>query len=155
MARHTAPILDLSTIEDDRPPIRIDGVIYHLKTADELSLMDSQWFGKRAEELKVLGASNDSDDMDGLELLLRTIVKRAAADVPDEVLAQLSSTQNMAIVEVFTGLLMAKRISQAGALARIANPQTGANSSLGSSTSMAAILAAGSTKRPPASSGLS
>lgn len=151
MAKDKTPILDLSTLEDDRPPIRIDGVVYHLKCADELSLMDSHWFSARAEELSVLSAGND---MPALELLLRTIVKRAVVDATDEVLAKLSGSQNMAIVEVFTGLLMAKRISQAGALARIATPQTGANSSLGSSTSMAAILAAGSTIRPPASSGL-
>jgi len=152
MAKDKTPILDLATLEDSRPPIRIDGVTYHLKSADELSLMDSHWFGARAKELSVLSASNDADDMDGLELLLRTIVRRAVADVPDEVLARLSGSQNMAIVEVFTGLLMAKRISQAGALARIATPQTGANSSRGFSTSMAAILAAGSMARQPASS---
>lgn len=153
MAKDKSPILDLATFEENRPPIRIDGVTYHLKSSDELSLMDSHWFGARAKEMSILSDGNDGSDMEELELLLRSIVRRAVVDVPDAVLARLSGSQNMAIVEVFTGLLMAKRISQAGALARIANPQTGANLSRGSSTSMAAILAAGFTKRPQASSG--
>lgn len=150
MAKDKTPILDLSTLTEDRPPIRIDGVLYHLKAPDELTLLESHWFGARAAELTVLA---EGDDMDALDQLVSTIARRAVADVPDKVLAKLSGSQLMAIVEVFTGLLMARRISQAGALARIATPPTGANSSRGSSTSMAAILAAGSTASRPGSSG--
>lgn len=151
---NSEPLLDLATLTETRPPIRIDGVPYHLKSPEELSLLDSQRFTSWGKELETLGAeaATDESKMPALEALVGIVAWAACADVSKAVFDKLSSSQRMAIVEVFTGLLLGRRLRLAGALAmQVTTARTGANSSLASSTSSAAIPAAGSPPSQPVS----
>lgn len=137
-----APLLDLSTLITDRPELRINGKIYHLKSPEELTLAESFQFSRWGKELEALG--KDPNRTVELEALLREVSRAALADVPDEVFAQLSPTQDVSIVEVFTSLLLARKARLAGAVLS-AGPSTGQSSSRVSSVLTAANQAGGST----------
>lgn len=138
------PILDLSTLID-RPPIRVDGVVYHLKSSDELTLFDSQRFTGWGKELEALGKVPDK--VGELEALVNIVAWAALCDMPKKVFDKLSPVQRMAIVEVFTGLLLGRRMALAGAIVGRFGQRTGENSSRGSSTRSAATPGGGSAKR--------
>ena len=145
------PILDLSTVVADRPPIRVDGVTYHLKSPDDLSLMDSHQFSAWGERLRELGEQGE-DGIGELERLLPKVVAAIAFDLPREVLDRLSTAHLMAIVEVFTGLLLSVRLRSVEANVRAAQP-TGGSSSRVSSSSLEAARTGGSPAPRPGSSG--
>ncbi len=137
------PILDLSTLIADRPPLRIDGTTYHLKSPDELTLAESHKFTKWGKELEALG--KDPDRTAELEALLKVVAAAALADVPPDVRQRLLPSHNVAIVEVFTVLLLGRRMRLAGAVAS-------AGRSPGSSTPSGAIPDGGSmVPRQPSS----
>jgi hypothetical protein len=143
------PILDLSTLTDTRPPIRIDGVTYHLKSPEELTLAESQHFTSWGKELEALGAEPES--IGELEMLVRRVASAAVADVPADVLAKLSTGQLMSVIQVFIGLQLAHRLRLVGALTAQASRQTGANSSRASNTPLAETPDGGSTAPQPLS----
>lgn len=148
MARE--PLLNLSTLVEDRPVIRINGDIYHLKSSEELSLLDSQRFTAWGQELEELGKA--AGQTDALTELVGVVAWAALADVPRDVFDGLSSTQQMAIVEVFTGLLLGRRLRLAAALVeQVVSRPTGENSSPGSNTSSAAMSTDGSAESQPLS----
>ncbi len=139
------PLLNLATLIEARPSIRIDGVTYHLKSSEELSLLESQRFTSWGKQLEALGASLDEAAETTLDQLVTTVAWAALADVPREVFDKLSSSQRMSIVEVFTSLLLGRRLRLVGALVeQVAARRTGASSSRASSSPMAATLGAGS-----------
>lgn len=144
------PILDLSTLIADRPPIRIDGATYHIRAPDELTLAESHQFTRWGKEVEAL--SKDRDRLPELETLLRVIARAAVADVPDEVFGRLSPSQHLSIVELFTVLLLGRRSRLTGAVVSAAR-QTGPSSSRASSTPTAATPAGGSTAPRRRSSG--
>ncbi len=146
------PILDLSTLVD-RPKIRIDGRLYELRSPDELSVLDSQRLtsaGKRIDALA--GASDPAGEGDTRELaeLIDDVTRRVLVEIPEAVFASLSQMQKLSICEVFTGLLLGRRMALAGAIARKLTdspkdtPSTGATPSRDSSASTAAIPTGGS-----------
>jgi hypothetical protein len=142
-------LLDLNTLIDARPPIRVDGAIYHLKSSEELSLAESQQFTKWGKALEELGKA---EDMAGLEALVVTVAQAILVDMPGEVFAKLSTRQMMDVIEVFTGLLLGRRLRLAGALAgQVTGQSTGGKSSPGSSAPLAATPAGGSTPPQPLS----
>lgn len=145
-----APVLDLSTLIPERSSIRIDGVTYHLKSPDELTLFESQLFSRWGKDMEALG--KDPDQTSELEALLAKVAKRALADVPDDVFARLRPAHHLQISEVFTLLLLGHRARRAGAVVG-AGPRTGQNSSHAFSTPSVATPAGGSTPPPPHSSG--
>ena len=145
------PILDLKTVIEDRPPIRVDGVIYHLKSPDELSLMESNQFAVWGEQLRALGEAGE-DGMAELEVLVGKVAGAIVFDMPGEVFARLDTAKRMAIVEVFTGLLLSVRLRSVEANVRAALP-TGANSSRVSNISSAVARSGGSSARRRGSSG--
>ncbi|QXN67995.1 hypothetical protein [Microcystis phage Mwe-Yong1] len=140
------PLLDLATLIEGRPPIRIDGVTYHLKSPEELSLLESQRFTSWGKKLEALGAtaSADADAAAALDALVAEVAWAAVADVPREVFDKLSGSQLMSIVEVFT-LLLLGRLRLAGALVeQVAKHRTGVSFSRASSSPMAAPPSDGS-----------
>ncbi|MBN9333859.1 hypothetical protein [Devosia sp.] len=145
----TEPILDLSTLTDNRPPIRVDGTVYHLKSPEELTLAESQNFTKWGHELEALG--KQPEKVGALDALVTIVARSTTVDMPVGVFEKLSSVQRMAIVEVFTGLLLGKRLQLAGALARMASQSIGANSSPGSNMPSGATPDGGSTAPQPLS----
>lgn len=107
-------ILDLETLIK-RPTIRIDGKLYELRAPDELSVLDSQWLTTAGKRIEQLAAAGDPEGK--LPELLEAVVRRILVDVPDDVLARLSEAHRMAICEVFTVLLLRRRMAVAGAIA--------------------------------------
>lgn len=144
------PILDLATLSESRPPIRIDGVTYHLKSPDELTLAESHRFAAWGGRVQELGGK--VEHVDELQKLIAEVSWAALADVPVDVFARLSPTQHMAIVEVFTALLLELKARRVGATLGAVR-SSGASSFRASSAAMAATPGGGSTPRPPVSSG--
>ena len=107
------PLLNLDTMIT-RPTIDIDGQRYEILSTEELSVIDSRRFGIWGRELQEL--QKGDDDSAELEQLIDTIARKALVGVPDEIYARLSGVQKVAVVEVFTGLLLRSRMSVAGAV---------------------------------------
>lgn len=142
-------LLDIETLVQ-RPTVRVDGVPYELLSANELSVLDAQRFSLWASELDRLQAAGEEDDPQMQELVDR-IARKALVDVPHEVFAKLSGVQRLAVVEVFTALLLRSRMAVAGATARAMGTEaavpTGASLFPGFSGSSADRPASGWKKR--------
>lgn len=147
MARPT-PLLDLDTLIV-RPTIRVDGEPYELLSIDELSILDSQRLTAWGHEIEALSGSGDEEDGRKLGGLVATVARKALVDMPDDVFARLSEAHHMSVAEVFTGLLLTRKLATAGALVgEMVNRSTGAKSSPGSSGSTEATPCTGSGKSP-------
>lgn len=123
------PILELSTLIE-RPTIRIDGTLYELRAPDELSVMDGQYLTHAGKRIDALARTEDADEH--LPMLLDEVIRRVTVDLPEEVLGKLKESQKLSICEVFTGLLLRRRMAVAGAVARRLTGSTGEPSSPGS-----------------------
>ncbi|MBA5778072.1 hypothetical protein H2509_13550 [Stappia sp. F7233] len=109
------PILDLSTLIE-RPRIRIDGNLYEIRSPDELSLIESHFFALKGQEIdRLTKAGNQGEE---LAELIRDVVRKVVVELPSKVLSRLSEAHMLAIVEVFTGLLLRRRLGLAGAIAK-------------------------------------
>lgn len=143
------PLLDLDTLIT-RPTIAIthDGTrhVLEILSPDELSIIDSHRFGLWGRRITQL-ADEDSDEAEAeLTALINKVARRVAVGVPDEIYAVLSGAHKQAISDVFTGLLLRKRIGVAGAIARAAGVPMEMQEGLGISQQIGA-------KPSPASSG--
>lgn len=151
------PILDLATLIE-RPTIDIDGTRYEILSPDELSVLDNRRFGLWSEQLEKLQQGDALNPE--IEALVETIARKVLVGVPPEVFAKLQGTHLMAVVQVFTGLLLRNRLRVAGATQKamaagmtgaaaggtieaLANQLIGASFSPGSSASTAAPRATG------------
>jgi acid phosphatase family membrane protein YuiD len=152
------PILDLSTLVD-RPKIRIDGTLYELRSPDELSVLDSQRLTSAGKRIDALAGASDpagEDDSGELAGLIDDVTRRVLVEIPETVFESLSQIQKLSICEVFTGLLLGRRMALAGAIARKLTdspkdmPSTGAMPSRDSSASTVVIPKGGSSgiRRP-------
>ncbi|WP_225205388.1 hypothetical protein [Novosphingobium huizhouense] len=150
-----APLLNLDTLII-RPVIAIDDQRYEILSPDELSIIDGHRFGVWGRRINAIAESDVASEAEEAELeeLVDRIAKRVAVGVPAEVFARLSGAAKQAIVDVFTGLLLGKRLGLAGAIAKavgtngaIGDQLTGESSSPGSSGSTAAVPNGGWLKR--------
>lgn len=118
-------LLSLDTLVK-RPTVAIDGVSYEMLSPDEMSVLDYQRFGLWQRELAELQEAGATDDPALVELVDR-IAQKALIAVPAEVFAKLSGAQKIAVIEVFTGLLLQTKLRVAGATATAmgTNPSTG------------------------------
>ena len=147
------PVLDLNTLIE-RPKIRIDGVPYELFSIDELSILDSQRLAGWGKEIEALAKAEDDggDQATSARLaeLVAKVARNAIVEMPESVFARLTEAQHMAIAQVFTGLLLARKMATVGALVKgmlAEGKSTGEKSSRGSSASSAETRAGGSRKR--------
>ncbi|MFZ5749102.1 MAG: hypothetical protein ACOY45_15765 [Pseudomonadota bacterium] len=141
------PLLDLDTLVD-RPTVEIDGTRYEILSIDELSVLDNRRFSLWAQQLDQL-QQGDAIDPE-LETLVDTIARKVLVGVPDDVFARLTGTNKIAVVEVFTVLLLRGRGRVAGAAAKamgMAESPIGALFSPGSGGSTAGARANGWLKR--------
>ena len=135
------PLLDIETLIV-RPEAEIDGKRYEILSPDELSVLDAQRFALWAKKLHELqGTGEESPELDEL---VATIARKVAVGVPDDLFAKLTGQHRIAVVEVFTGLLLRRRAGVAGAVrTAMGSPSTGASSFPGSSGSTAGAPAPG------------
>jgi hypothetical protein len=137
----TDPLLSLDTLIV-RPAVEIDGTRYEVLSPDELTVLETRRFGiwsRRLEELQT-----EEDDNPEFEELVTTIARKVLVDVPEEVFGKLTGTHKIAVVEVFTGLLLRGRMGVAGAIgAAMGDPRIGELFSPGYSGSTAGAHASG------------
>lgn len=144
------PVLDLSTLIPERPPVRIDGTVYHLRSPEELTLAEGHKFTLWGRKLQKLG--QDPDRRAEFEALLRIVADFVLVDASPEVRARLLPHHHLAIIEVFTVLLLGRRLRLAGAIAG-ASLLTGQRSSRGFNMPSGATPRGGSMAPQPPSSG--
>ena len=109
------PLLDLVTLID-RPSIDIDGQRYEILSPDELSVIDNRRFALWAQKLDALQKEQETGEPAAeLEALVATVARKVLVGVPDALFAKLSGTHRIAVVEVFTALLLRSRMRVAGA----------------------------------------
>lgn len=143
----TAPLLSLDTLII-RPMIEIDKISYEIVSPDELSIVDSHRFGVWGRRIAALATSDIEEDDEQLTAMVDKLARKVAVGVPADIFEKLSGAHRMAIVDVFTGLLLHNRLQVAGAIAKAANGgQTGEKQSPGSNASTAAARDGGFTKR--------
>lgn len=109
-------LLDLDTLIT-RPAIKIDGIRYELVSPDELSVMASHRLGVRGRRIEALSQSDDDEDGIELDMLITEVVQEVLIGVTEEVFARLSGAHQMAIADVFTGLLLRNKLGVAEAMA--------------------------------------
>lgn len=141
------PLLSLDTLIV-RPTIEIDGQRYEIRSADELSVMDAHRFGIWGRRIEALAKSDDVADSAEYGVLIGLAARAAIVDLPDEVFAKLAGSQMIAIVDVFTGLLLRKQLGVVEAMARaMGGLPTGASLFPGFSGSTAATRGGGFIQR--------
>lgn len=113
------PLLDLNTLVV-RPVIAIDGKRYEILSASELSVLDSHRFGVWGRRIQALSDDDSEDGRNELRALVDMVARKVAVGVPDDVFNNQSGSNKLAIVDVFTGLLLRDRLGVAGAIAKAA-----------------------------------
>lgn len=143
------PVLDLDTLIV-RPVIAIDDEIYEILSPDEISVIESHRFANAGRRIDALSEEPGEAAENELTALIDQVARKVLIGAPDAVFAKLSGAHKWAIVDVFTGLLLGKRLGVAGAMSRamgteleelkaaFGNDPTGASASRGFSGSMAA-----------------
>lgn len=147
----TEPLLNLDTLIV-RPVISIDGKRYEILSADEVSILDGHRFGVWGRRIDALSASDDADDAVELDALYEKVARAVMIDVPPDVFDRLSGSHRIAVVDVFTSLLLRNKLGVAGAMETAMGPEamaqwTGVRPSRGSSDSMAERRSGGWLKR--------
>lgn len=140
-------LLDLDTLIV-RKTIAIDGEHFEILNPDELSVMTSFELSRRGKRIDELVAGATPSKPDELDELVTQTSRTVLVDVPAPVFEKLSGTQKLAIVDVFTGLLVRSKLGVAGALAKALDQQSiGGSASPAFSDSMAASPIGGWRKR--------
>ena len=158
MTEATTPaLLDLDTLIE-RPRIAIDGTTYEILSPNELSVVVSHRFGVWGRRIDALGKADANDDAaeTELEALVAKVARLICVGVPDDVFAKIPGKQRLAIIDVFTALLLQTQLKVAGAMAAATGPtpdwmiaaaraqhSIGARSSPGSSGSTADVRRTG------------
>lgn len=97
-------LLDLSTLEPDRPTIGIDGVAYELAVPDDFGLAAGARIDRLQRRLAALRAQ-DADmseaNLQGLAETLDELLALLVPGLPSEVKAKLRDQQKMRIMAVF------------------------------------------------------
>lgn len=105
-------LLELSTDKADRPVIKIGDAHYEMKTSDDLGLKED------AEFRSLLSAFTEAEpgrDWEKLRSTLDSMVRAIVIGLPEDVLAKLSDSKKLKIVQVFTTEVKAELALASGA----------------------------------------
>lgn len=133
-------LLDLDTLIE-RPFITIDGERVDILNPGELSVIESHRFGVWGRRIEALANETGQGTEDELAALVATVARKICVGASDEQFAKLPGSQQWAIVDLFTGLLLREKLMVAGAMKTAMGElpaSIGASSSPGSSGSTAA-----------------
>ena len=103
------PLLDLTTFFD-REHVLIDGKRFEFRNKDELSILDFEALAIHGKQISKLADKNTDltdADVEELERLSASALKRILVAFPEEVAARLTLPQRTSIITVFTHLLTA------------------------------------------------
>lgn len=109
------PLLDLDTLVE-RPFIAIDGERVNILNPAELSVIESHRFGVWGRRIEQLANETGKEAEDELEELLATVSRKICVGASDEQFAKVSGSQQWAIFDLFTGLLLREKLTVAGAM---------------------------------------
>lgn len=92
-------LMELTTGVFDRAKIKIDEVVYEIKSREDLGLkQDAEFRGVMAE----FADAQPKNDWQRMAELLDRMVRFVVIGIPDDVLAKLSDAKKLKIIEVFT-----------------------------------------------------
>jgi hypothetical protein len=115
----TEPLLDLFT-QITRPVIKIDGEFHEIFSPDELSVIQNHRFIRWGERIRALQQQDGEEAAKEQDQLVDLAARAVLVDVGDDLFAKLSGQHKLAIVEVFTALLLRSAAQVAGAMHRAA-----------------------------------
>lgn len=145
------PMLDLVTTRV-RPTVRIDQMLYDLRTIEDLTLEWMRWLERHSGRIHELLEARELGPAEGLELsALVDRVCRIALVAPDAVQDRLSDLQRVLVAQAFTERLP-RSLARTSAPATEASPSTGTRRSRVSNASTAARRTTGAARRRSASS---
>ncbi len=108
-------MLDINTLIE-RPIVGIDGKPYEIIAPEELSIVAGAKvarLGRRLDEKMKLDHPTEADEA-ALAQVLKDLTEIIMAPVPEEVRDKLGDAQKLAVIEVFTMLLLARKAKLAG-----------------------------------------
>lgn len=109
-------LLDLDTLIE-RPFITIDGTRVDIINPAELGVIESHRFGVWGNRIEALMAETSEEAETELGALVDTVARKICVGATDEQFAKLTGSQRWDIIDVFTGLLLRKKLMVAGAMA--------------------------------------
>lgn len=145
------PLLNLDTLIE-RPSISIDGARYEIVSPEELPVITSYRLasrGRRFDKLMALEQLSEHQDKE-LGAIVRELSDIIMAPVPEQARIKLTEAQRLSVIEVFTTLLLRRRLGTAAAAVKDLAPalasRIGEMPSPASSGSTAGTPAGGSPK---------
>ena len=134
-------LLDISTLEPDRPTVTIDGVAYEMAVPEDFGLAQQARLGRLHRRISSVHLDADSlseADISATETALDELVSLILPTLPAEIRAQLRDVHKRGILQAFT-------LATEGWRPRppLSPTPTGEQSSPDSSASMAEIPLAG------------
>lgn len=109
------PLLELDTLIERRR-IAIDGELYEIISPDELSVIDSHRFGRWGRRIEQLAEMDGEEAERELEELIAITARKILVGVPDQLFEQLPGSGRWAVIDLFTGLLLQRKLLVAGAM---------------------------------------
>lgn len=113
----TGALLDLDTLAA-RPFITIDGERVEILNAEALSVIESHRFGVWGKRIEALTAETSPEAEAELAELVALVARKICVGATDEQFARLPGSQQWAIIDLFTGLLLRSKLQVAGAMAK-------------------------------------
>lgn len=165
LAAHSAPapLLDFTSIEPERPTVRIDGQDHAISFFDDFTLAQHARFARlqaRANELGALSVDAESDTLteqqaealsDAMDDAYYQMARLILPSCPPATLERLSYQKRVMVVTAFNVAVAQRNATQGGTAAAVA-PPTGARSSPPAPRATAGGSATGSRKRRSATS---
>lgn len=108
-------LLDIKTLIE-RPVVAIDGIQYEITAPEEMSIVDAAKvarLGRRLDAKMKLDHPTPADET-ALRDILADLIAIIMKPVPEEVRSKLGDAQKLAVIEVFTMLLLARKARLAG-----------------------------------------
>lgn len=96
-------LLDLSTLEPDRPLVKIDGKTYEMAIPDDFGIREMARLRKMGRRIQALEGQDElaDEELDELAHALDECCAMALPGCPDEVRAKLTDTQKAKVVRAF------------------------------------------------------
>lgn len=129
----TKPILDLSTLEPERPTVLIDGQAYELAVPGDFGLAEQARLARLQKRVGALTGGEEvppDEDIATLQAALTELVAMLLPDLPADVLGRLRDHHKLAIIRSFSTAAGVQESKMPPPPSR-----TGARSSRGSSAS--------------------
>lgn len=122
------PLLDLSTIEPERPFVRIDGIDYPMALPEDLDLIQIAKLERlELDRLALVERANEPDYIEeraeAMHIMLEQLIPVILPTLPGDVLVSLRDPLKMQIMSAFTKAVKARRPAPQNRAERRRKPQ--------------------------------